>query len=370
MGVRSREGARSSLEASLHDPKSKPKVLISMNSFKKLSLGLTLLCLLSSPAFAGVTVSTPGNGAYVSSPFTLSADAATCSNQSVSSMGYSFDSSTSTTVIYASSINTSVSGPSGSHTLHVKAWGSQGASCVTDVALSIGTNTVSDSLSIPANAISVSSIQALSGWTGVNDTGASGNSSGWTGIVGSPSLAGNTRQFTTKFTNSGDQRYYVSFGDDTTSTNFLYDAYVYFNNTSSQVGVLEMDLNQVMANGQTVIMGFQCDAWSNSWDYAENTGTPTNPVDNWVHSNQYCNPRTWSTYTWHHVQISYSHNSAGQVTYNAVWLDNHEMPINATVNSAFALGWAPVLNTNFEVDGYGSSGSNTVYLDNLTVYRW
>jgi hypothetical protein len=117
-------------------------------------------------------------------------------------------------------------------------------------------------------------------------------------------------------------------------------------------------------------MGFQCDAWSNSWDYAENTGTPTNPVDNWVHSNQYCNPRTWSTYTWHHVQISYSHNSAGQVTYNAVWLDNHEMPINATVNSAFALGWAPVLNTNFEVDGYGNSGSNTVYLDNLTIYRW
>jgi hypothetical protein len=26
--------------------------------------------------------------------------------------------------------------------------------------------------------------------------------------------------------------------------------------------------------------------------------------------------------------------------------------------------------TNIEVDGLGSSGSSTVYLDNLTVYRW
>jgi hypothetical protein len=32
-------------------------------------------------------------------------------------------------------------------------------------------------------------------------------------------------------------------------------------------------------------------------------------------------------------------------------------------------GWGPTMLTNFQVDGLGS-GSNTVYLDDLTVYRW
>ena len=72
---------------------------------------------------------------------------------------------------------------------------------------------------------------------------------------------------------------------------------------------------------------------------------------------------------WHHVQISYSRNSSGYVTYHSVWLDGSESQINATVPSAFALGWAPVLLTNFQIDGIGS-GSNTVYLDKVTISRW
>jgi hypothetical protein len=54
-----------------------------------------------------------------------------------------------------------------------------------------------------------------------------------------------------------------------------------------------------------------------------------------------------------------------------VWLDNVQQDLNVTVNSAFALGWSPTLLTNFQVDGItGSSSTNTIYLDNLAVYRW
>lgn len=341
-----------------------------MNLFRKLSIGPSVLAILTGTAFAGVTVSSPGNGAQVSSPFTLSADASTCSSQPVAAMGYSFDSSSSTTIVNASSMNASVASATGSHTLHVKAWGNQGASCVTDVALSVTQTEAVSALSIPAGAASNSSLQALSDWTALNDSGGSGSSNGSSSIVGSPSLAGNTRQFTTNFSNSGDERFYTSFGDDNTSTNFLYDTYVYLNSTSSKIGNLEFDLNQTMQNGQTAIFGFQCDGWSSTWDYTANNGTPQKPVDVWIHSNKYCNPRTWSINVWHHVQISYSRNNSGQITYNAVYLDGLEMPIGATVNSAFALGWAPTLLTNFQIDGYGSGGSATVYMDNLTVYRW
>jgi hypothetical protein len=100
-----------------------------------------------------------------------------------------------------------------------------------------------------------------------------------------------------------------------------------------------------------------------------NKGTPQAPIDTWVKSNQYCNPRTWSTNTWHHVQVAYERDNSGNITYQSVWLDDVQQPINATVNSAFALGWAPTLLTNFQVDGIGS-GSATLYMDDLTVYRW
>jgi hypothetical protein len=355
-------------EASLHDHYRRVRVF--MNLLRKLSFGSSLLALLASPALAAVTVSSPGNGAQLSSPFTLSAQAATCSSQNVAAMGYSFDSSTSTTIISGTSINTSVSSATGSHTLHVKAWGNQGAACDTDVAINIDGTAATASLTLPGNAISVSAIQTLGNWIATNDSGGSGGSSGWTTVVGSPSLSGHTREYQISFSNSGSERFYASFGDDTTSENFLYDAYVYLGSNSSKLANIEMDLNQTMANGQTAIFGFQCDGWANTWDYTANTGSPTKSVDVWVHSSQYCNPRTWSINTWHHVQISYSRTTAGVVTYHAVYLDGREMPINATVNSAFALGWAPSLLTNFQIDGYGSSGAANVWVDKLTIYRW
>ena len=84
----------------------------------------------------GVSVSSPGNDAAISSTFTLIANSVTCSLQPVSAMGYSFDSGT-TAFVYANYMNGPVTAPSGAQTLHVKSWGNQGAACDTDVALNI-----------------------------------------------------------------------------------------------------------------------------------------------------------------------------------------------------------------------------------------
>lgn len=314
-----------------------------------------------------VTVGSPASGANVDSPFTLSASAPTCGGHSTAAMGYSFDSSPSTTIVYATSINTPISSADGSHTLHVKAWGNGGGSCDTDVAINV--SAPANAAVVPSSAISLANIDDLLSWKATNDSAGGGSSSGSTGLVGSPSRSGSARAFVTSFTNNGDERYYTSFGDDTVSTNFLYDTWIYIQSPSTALANIEMDLNQTMANGQTAIFGFQCDGWNNTWDYTANKGTPQNPVDTWVRSNQHCNPRQWSTNTWHHVQVSYSRDSSGNITYQAVWLDDVGQSINATVNSAFALGWAPTLLTNFQIDGYGS-GQATVYMDNLTLYRW
>jgi hypothetical protein len=253
--------------------------------------------------------------------------------------------------------------------VHVKSWGDKGASCVTDVKVTVSNVTDDASTSIvPSGAASNSSIQTL-GWKAEKDSGTGGSGSGSASLVGSPSHSGTARAFYTKFSNNAGERYNASFSDDTSSENFLYDTWVYLNSSASKLANLEMDLNQTMANGQTAIMGFQCDGYSGTWDYTENAGTPTHPTDHWLHSGAKCNPRSWSRDAWHHVQVEYSRTSAGVVTYKAVWLDGTKQTIGKTVKSAFALGWGPSLNTNLQVDGLGS-GSVTVYMDDLIIYRW
>jgi hypothetical protein len=319
------------------------------------------------PTSANITVSSPNNGAEVETPFALSANAAKCSSQTTTAMGYSLDNSTATTVVKSASIQAMVTAGTGAHTLHVKAWGSAGSACVADVAITVAATTAV----IPTNAISVGGLQTLSNWVTQPDAGSAGSSTGSTSLINSPSLSGNARQFVSKYLDYGSQRFYASFGDDTAATHFLYDAWVYLPAPSTSIANVEMDMNQVMSNGQTVIFGIQCDGWSGTWDYTANQGTPQKYVDVWLHSKAACNPQQWSTNTWHHVQVSYSRDNSGNVTYSAVWLDGAASILNATVPSAFALGWAPALLTNFQVDGsLATSGTAAAYVDDLTIYRW
>jgi len=335
----------------------------------KCSLVSSFFATLVFPVMASVTVNSPANGAQVGTPFSVSATATSCSSQNVASIGYSLDNSTDTTVVSGTTLESSVASGSGAHTLHVKAWGQQGASCVTDVAITVGASAASSA--VPSDAASNGGLQIPNNWVGLNDSGSAGGSSGWSAILNSPSRSGSARKFVSSYSDYGDQRFSASFGDDTTSTNFLYDVWVYLPYPSNAIANLEMDVNQVMANGQTVIFGFQCDGWSGTWDYTANKGTPQKPVDAWVHSSAGCNPHSWSTNTWHHVQVSYSRDDSGNVNYKAVWLDGAESALNVTVPSAFALGWAPTLITNFQLDGsLAAGGTAAAYLDDLTIYRW
>lgn len=238
------------------------------------------------------------------------------------------------------------------------------------LSLALTPSAFASSAQIPPRALVLSAIQQSSNWDYTFDSGTGGSATGQTSLVQSPSLTGSAREFVTTFTNYGGERYWLTVGQDTASSNFVYDAWLYIAKPSSGIANIEMDLNQVMSNGQTVIYGFQCDGYSGTWDFTENAGTPQNYLDEWVHSTAKCNPRQWSTNAWHHIQIEYARDNSGNVTYKAVWFDGVMQSINATVPSSFALGWGSVLLTNFQVDGLGTSGSAMVYLDKLTLYRW
>ncbi len=335
---------------------------------KALCLPSLALFVCAAPAFAHVTISTPKSNSKVVSPFRLAAVAEPCSSQAVSAMGYSIDNSTSTTIVPGTLVSADVTSTVGTHTLHVKSWGILGASCVTDVEITVVESPVS---ALPHQAKAVRNIQILKTWQAVDDTGTgSGISTGITDLVGLPAISGQARKFATSYSNAAGERYYVSFGADRSPKHFLYDGWVYMAGPSGDIANLEMDMNQVIWNGDTVIYGVQCDGYTNTWDYTANEGSPVNYFDTWLHSTSYCNPREWSTNTWHHVQMTYSRDSAGNVTYHSIWFDGVESDIDLTVPSSFSLGWGSVLLTNFQVDGLGGYGSATVYLDNLTIYRW
>jgi hypothetical protein len=321
------------------------------------------------PTTTNATVFSPANGASVTSPFAVAAGGTLCLSQTISAFGYSIDTSASTTIVSGTTLSASVSAAGGSHILHVKSWGANGSSCVSDIPFTVTVPTSAPS--IPANAVMTKALQNLTVWTGEHDLGTPGTSTGAMSLVTSPAMSGSARKFATSYASYGGERYNVKFGNDQASTNFVYDTQIYIASPSTGIANIEMDLNQVMANGQTVIFGFQCDGWSHTWDYTANGGTPTSPVDHWLHSTQSCDPQQWATNAWHHVQIQYSRDNSGNVTYKAVWLDGVEQDLNVTVLSGFALGWGPSINSNFQIDGYTStSGSSTVYLDNLTLYSW
>jgi len=329
---------------------------------RRFMLFSAILC--STLSALAITVSTPTNGTTVTSPFSLVAETSTCGSVPATAMGYSLDTSSNTTV-EPLSFKASVLAGDGAHTLHVKCWGKNGAWGVTDIAIIVAQN-----VTPPSNAIIVSNLQAISGWRNKFDPATGGTTTGSTSIVASPSLSGKARQFSMSFTNYGGELFSASFGSDTTATHFIYDAQVMVTNPFDIANV-EMDMNQVMANGQTVIYGFQCSAWSGTWEYTENAGTPAQPIDHWVSSSAPCShPKTWAPNVWHHVQIAYSRDDSGNVTYQTVVFDGVLSDINATVPSAFALGWAPTLITNFQLDGMGARGTAAALVDNLTIYRW
>jgi hypothetical protein len=173
------------------------------------------------------------------------------------------------------------------------------------------------------------------------------------------------------YSDYGGERFSTTFGDDEAASNFVFDTWVYIPSPNSGLVSLELDLNQVLSGGQTVLYGMQCDGWSNTWDITANTGTTSAPVSTWQHTSAPCTVRNWSTNVWHHVQLTYSRNDTGWITYQSVTLDGVSNTINKTVLGAFDLGWAQTLLVNVQLDGSTpGSGSAKAILDNLTIYRW
>jgi hypothetical protein len=222
---------------------------------------------------------------------------------------------------------------------------------------------------IPPDATSSGDLSASTHWTWSHDAATPGQAAGLSEYpIASPALDGKSRAFYMAYSQKGGERFSLTFGNDTEPTHFVYDVYVYVDDPS-QLANLEMDVNQVMANGETVIYAFQCSSYAEAWEFS--TVEKKNP--HWHSTHLPCNPKKWAANTWHHVQIASHRSSTGAVTYDWVNLDgNYQDITNAVGNGAVALGWpAGVLNLNFQLDGSSDfNGSVKAFADKLTIYYW
>ncbi len=413
------------------------------NTHDEKLLSITVLA----ASVSDITIATPGNGATLTSPFTLTASTRTCASKPAVSMGYSIDSATAT--IEPTAFTASVSAAPGAHVLHVKCWGQQvndqvllsinviqPMAAAPSFSLPSGTYNSSQTVSIssstagakiyytidrstprptsllytgPVSISKTTALSAISAATGYTNSGVSqasytisipkgpqiplyatvqeqidllpnwrikhdpatpGTATGSMAVVSDPTLSGQSVKYYTAFTDAGGILYSNTYGNDTDSTNFVYDVNVWLA-AGSVLSNLELDNNQVTRNGHTIIYGFQCSGYSGFWEYTENAGTVDQTRAHWLKSTAPCNPANWTRNAWHHIQISLSRDDLGNVTYHSVWFDGQEQPINQTVMSDFSLGWAlGALVANFQVNGLGTSGSSTIYVDDLKISRW
>ncbi len=222
---------------------------------------------------------------------------------------------------------------------------------------------------IPSNAVSSGPLNGVSGWTWTHDTGTPGTSTGSSSYpVTNPSLDSRSREFYVSYYDHGGERYHLGVAYDTVATHFVYDTYVYVEDPS-QLANLELDLNQVMADGRTVFLATQCSGYSKTWEYTYVTSNQTH----WHTSNIACSPKTWTAKTWHHVQIAVHRDSSGVVTHDWIGFDGNIQHFNnATGYATKSLGWAKGhVTLNVQPDGASVyNGSIKLYLDKLQVFRW
>jgi hypothetical protein len=332
---------------------------------------------------SNITVASPVSGTSTQSPLWVRAHNVGCNGLTPTAFGYSVDNSGTTTMgVTPYDIDrTNVSIAGGTHTIHFKAWTSGGICPVVSTTFNVGGSSTSSggsssggstssggaSASIPSYARASADLDVSNNWAYEHDAGTPGSARGSTVFPSTTPLYDNAREFYMTYSNRGGERWHNSFANDTSSTHFVMDTYVYVKDPS-QLANLELDLNQVMSNGETVIYGTQCSVYSHTWEWTYyGGGSP-----HWHSSNISCNPRSWSANTWHHIQVGFHRDSSGTVTHDWVNFDGtHSTFSGATGWAAKSLGWARGdLLMNIQMDGYNSSGSITAYFHKTMFYRW
>jgi hypothetical protein len=330
---------------------------------KKWALPLTAFFLMTTAAFAGVTVSSPAQGATSGSPVHFVASAT--SSHPIISMRIYVDSA-SVFVTSAGSLNTNVALSGGKHTFVVQAWDSAGVilkSAAETINVSGTTPTPTPTGSVPGSAIVKSSIQRMTGWAscttcaGIGGAGPSA-SYGYQQFLSSPSLSGGAMRFSISGrTPYSDALWWKQLGGNNGSTHFVYDLDFYIT-TPQLAQALEFDVNQ-SNQAHKFIFGTECSIGRKEWDVWDTANA------RWIHTGVAC--PTPAAYKWHHLTWEFYRDSAA-THFVSVTMDG----VKHYINRAYGVRGSGVseVNVAFQMDGDYAMHAYSTWLDNVTLRYW
>ncbi|HUK47338.1 MAG TPA: hypothetical protein VLW06_07095 [Terriglobales bacterium] len=346
-------------------------------------LSIVCLCALALPAFAGVYVTSPGNGATSGSPvhFVATATSPACS-KGVAAMGIYTAPGKLAYTVNGASLNTNLSMSNGTYNVVVQSWDNCGWSGTQPLTLTVGGSSGGSAPAPSSGGKVFSSLQKSGGWTGYAllppgfgicsgcNPGGSNVSWSWNQNVGSPSMDGAS----TKAAYNGGSTQWADIlwnnhliGDfssqglpDTGKTlapslhNFTYDVYFWVGNVSNSQA-LEFDINQFV-NGKSYIWGHECRIdGGHEWD------TWSNPGGHWVASGVACNP---VSNAWNHLTINVQRTSDGHLLFHTITLNGKTATVNR-YDTPTSTSWYGIT-VNYQMDSDYNKTAYPVYLDKFT----
>ena len=340
------------------------------------------LCSFSLPAFAGVFVSSPGNGSTVGSPVHFVASAQGCW-KGVAAIGIYTSPGVLGYVVNGASLDTYLPMGAGTHYPVVQEWDNCGWSSTAQLTINVGAATATYS---SVGGKTFSNLQSSGGWNGyallppwfpICTTCVSSGPQAiwwWGQGVSSPSLdgaatkavyGGGTTQYADILWNNHLIGDFSSQGlPDYSKTlvpslsNFTYDVYFWIGNTGDSQA-LEFDINQFVG-GKSYIWGHECridgghewDTWNNVGQYWVPSGIPCNPVSN----------------AWNHLTINVQRTSDGHLLFKTITLNGYTATLNR-YDTPTGTNWYGVT-VNYQMDSDYWKTPYAVYLDKFTFSAW
>lgn len=211
---------------------------------------------------------------------------------------------------------------------------------------------------IPVTAVSYGILDNNPAWAWQHDSATTGTSVGTSAYID----AINGRNFQFSETMEAGERFSIHFATDLSyPLNFCYDTEIMLADPSAVLN-LELDINQVLADGRTCIMDSQ---------YASVSGRVQ--FDGWKDTRIAGNPQQWGT-GWHRIRHFWHRSADGNtVAFDGAEKDGVYMPSGmVSLTRTRALGWGPVgyVGINVQQEGAKASGAVSVNGRNIRVWSW
>jgi hypothetical protein len=324
----------------------------------------TAVCVLmsSAAAWAGtVTISTPGDGATVSSPFRVTATAT--SSSTVRLMQIYID-GVKKAEVAGSKIDKSISASLGTRRVTVQGYDGGGAFKKT-IYVKVGSTTSTSSGSTSSSSSKTFyNIDQMSGWSSCSACAGAGGDGPIAQYsmkrgVSSPSKDGSSAEFflggSIPYANA---LWWKQLGRNDGVYNFRYELYYYIKSPSASQA-LEFDVNHSV-NDRKYIYGTECDfKGTKVWKVYDAYNRK------WMTTSIPCNvPKA---YTWHHVVLEFKR-ANGKMNFITVTINGNKHYFNRSY-APHATG-AREVNVAFQMDGNKYQTDYRVWLDKVKLTIW